>query len=119
MMGARTFLMVIGGIACAASLALTAGPAAAAADSLPMTVTHYTKLCEESGGTIRSFVSNGVGSLQCLWPDQGRTECEVGADQVNVCGIACQSNACLKANPARFSPIWPLDGGPAGGSAAN
>ena len=42
----------------------------------------------------------------------GRTECKVGANSVSICGISCQSNACLKENPARYTPTWPLAGGP-------
>jgi hypothetical protein len=88
---------------------------ATAAESLPMPVARYADLCRQSGGSVAEQLTSGVGLVQCNWPGQGRTDCDVGDDQVNVCGISCQSNACLKANPARHSPVWPLQGGPSGG----
>ncbi|WP_162917218.1 hypothetical protein [Dongia deserti] len=84
----------------------------AAADALPMPVMRYVELCQQSGGSFAQHLTGGVGIVQCQWPEHGRTECKVGGNQVNVCGIACQSNACLKQNPARRSPAWPLQGGP-------
>lgn len=87
------------------------GPAAAA-ESLPMLASHYAELCQQSGGVATAHVSSGVGTMECAWSDQGRTECKVGDNQVTVCGIECESNACLKANRARYSPVWPLTGGP-------
>ena len=101
----------------ALSAAWLAAPAAAAAESLPMPVTRYAELCQHSGGRIAWQLTGGVGIVQCQWPDHGRTECKVGGSFVNVCGIACQSTICLKANPARYTPVWPLGGGPAGAGA--
>jgi|SoiMethySBSTD1v2_1073268.scaffolds.fasta_scaffold00887_20 hypothetical protein len=95
------------------SIVLIAMPAIAV-ESLPMPVAHYGDLCRQSGGSLVSYLTGGVGTVQCRWSGQGRTECEVGANFVNVCGISCQSTACLKANPARFTPTWPMAGGPAG-----
>ena len=92
-------------------LALAALPAVAA-ETLPMPVARYAELCQASGGTLTTHLSSGVGIVRCAWSDHGRTECKVGSNIVNICGIACQSNACLKANPARYTPIWPLAGGP-------
>jgi hypothetical protein len=97
----------------AASLALCAPPAHAA-ESLPMPVAHYAELCMQSGGGFAAHLTSGVGIVQCGWSGHGRTECKVGGNQVSICGISCQSNACLKANPARYTPIWPLAGGPNG-----
>lgn len=92
-------------------LALTALPAMAA-ESLPMPVTRYAELCQATGGTLTTHLSSGVGIVRCTWSDHGRTECKVGSNIVSICGISCQSNACLKANPARYTPTWPLAGGP-------
>jgi hypothetical protein len=95
------------------SIVLIAMPAIAV-ESLPMPVAHYGDLCRQSGGSLVSYLnSGGVGTVQCRWSGHGRTECKVGANFVNVCGISCQSTACLKANPAHFTPTWPLAGGPA------
>lgn len=90
--------------------------AALAAESLPMPLAHYEDLCRQSGGSVARHLTSGVGIVQCQWPGHGSTECKVGASQVSVCGISCQSNACLKQNPARYSPIWPLTGRPDGAS---
>lgn len=87
-------------------------PPAVAAESLPTSVAHYDDLCRQSGGVLATFLTSGVGTVQCQWSGHGRTQCKVGGNFVNVCGIACESTACLKANPARYSPIWPLQGGP-------
>ena len=92
-------------------LALAALPATAA-ETLPMPVAHYAELCQASGGALTTHLSSGVGIVRCAWSGHGRTECKVGANTVSICGIACQSNACLKANPARYTPTWPLAGGP-------
>lgn len=92
-------------------MALPAMPTLAA-ESLPMTLARYAALCEQSGGSMALHLTGGVGMVQCRWPDHGRTECNVGANQVSICGISCQSNACLKENPARYTPTWPLAGGP-------
>ena len=102
-------------IACVLGLAI-AMPAQAA-ESLPMPIAHYAELCQHTGGSIKRQLTGGVGIVQCQWPGHGRTECKVGADQVSICGIVCQSNACLKENPARFTPVWPLQGGPNGATA--
>jgi hypothetical protein len=91
---------------------LLLAPPAMAAESLPMPVARYAALCQASGGTLATYLSSGVGIVRCTWSDHGRTECKVGSNTVNICGISCQSNACLKANPARYSPTWPLAGGP-------
>lgn len=93
---------------------LLLAPPALAADSLPMPVARYAELCMRSGGALAAHLSSGVGIVRCAWPDHGRSECKVGANTVNICGISCQSNACLKENPARYSPVWPLAGGPHG-----
>ena len=93
---------------------LLLAPPAMAAESLPMPVTRYAALCQATGGAMTAHLSSGVGIVRCAWSDHGRTECKVGANTVNICGISCQSNACLKANPARYSPRWPLAGGPNG-----
>jgi hypothetical protein len=92
-------------------LALATLPAAAA-ESLPMPVARYAELCQASGGTLTTHLSSGVGIVRCAWSAHGRTECKVGANTVTICGMSCQSNACLKANPARYSPTWPIAGGP-------
>lgn len=92
-------------------LALAALPAVAA-ETLPMPVARYAELCQARGGTLTTHLSSGVGIVRCAWSDHGRTECKVGSNIVNICGISCQSNACLKANPARYTPTWPLAGGP-------
>ena len=97
-----------------------AGPA-----SLTHTISTTVRTAEISGeenaanGWLRPHdtrctrgLTGGVGIVRCQWPGHGRTECKVGANTVSICGIACQSNACLKANPARYTPIWPLAGGP-------
>lgn len=99
-------------LVCLAGIALAAP--ARAAERLPLPVLRYAELCRESGGEPALHLTGGVGAVQCQWPGQGRTECEVGGNQVNVCGIFCQSDACLKQNPARYSPTWPLQGGPGG-----
>jgi len=101
----------IGGLI-AVPAVLFAPPAAVAVESLPMTVAHYGDLCRQSGGVLATYLTGGVGTVQCQWSGHGRTECKVGAGVVNVCGIACQSTACLKDNPARYTPKWPLQGGP-------
>ena len=98
-------------IAVWAFLALAALPAMAA-ESLPMPVARYAELCQASGGAMTTHLSSGVGIVRCAWSDHGRTECKVGSNTVNICGISCRSNACLKENPARYSPRWPLAGGP-------
>src|SRR5688572_18107821 len=94
-------------------LALAAQPALAA-ESLPMPVVRYAELCQASGGALATHLSSGVCIVRCAWSDHGRTECKVGANTVSICGISCRSNACLKENPARYSPKWPLAGGPHG-----
>jgi hypothetical protein len=94
-----------------AFLALAALPAMAA-ESLPMPVVRYAELCQATGGAMTAHLSSGVGIVRCTWSDHGRTECKVGANTVSICGISCQSNACLKENPARYTPRWPLAGGP-------
>ena len=91
---------------------LLLAPPALAAESLPMPVTRYAELCQATGGTLTTYLTSGVGIVRCAWSGHGRTECKVGANSVSICGIACQSNACLKANPARYTPVWPLAGGP-------
>lgn len=102
-------------IACVLALSMgVLAVQALAAESLPMSVTHYAELCRQSGGSVAQHLTGGVGIMQCTWPGQGSTECKVGNDHVNVCGISCQSNACLKENPARYSPTWPLSGRPGG-----
>jgi hypothetical protein len=83
-----------------------------AAETLPMPVARYAELCQASGGTLTTHLTSGVGIVRCAWSDHGRTECKVGSNMVSICGISCRSNACLKANPARYTPIWPLSGGP-------
>ena len=98
-------------IAAGALLALAALPAPAT-ESLPMPVARYAELCQASGGALTTHLTSGVGIVRCAWSGHGRTECKVGANSVSICGIACQSNACLKANPARYTPVWPLAGGP-------
>jgi hypothetical protein len=103
----KSMLCVVAGV----FLALAALPATAA-ETLPMPVTRYAELCQASGGTLTTHLSSGVGIVRCAWSDHGRTECKVGSNTVNICGISCQSNACLKANPARYTPAWPLAGGP-------
>lgn len=85
---------------------------ALAAESLPMPVARYAELCMVTGGAMAAHLSSGVGIVRCTWADHGRTECKVGANTVSICGISCQSNACLKQNPARYTPTWPLSGGP-------
>jgi hypothetical protein len=94
------------------SCVLVLAPPAMAAESLPMPLARYAEFCQASGGTLTTHLTSGVGIVRCAWPDHGRTECKVGSGVVNICGISCRSNACLKANPARYSPIWPLAGGP-------
>jgi hypothetical protein len=98
-------------IAVWAFMALAPLPATAA-ESLPMPVARYAELCQASGGTLTTHLSSGVGIVRCTWSDHGRTECKVGANAVSICGISCRSNACLKDNPARYTPKWPLAGGP-------
>lgn len=98
---------------CAALLCmLVLAPPAVAAESLPMPLARYAALCQASGGAVATQLSSGVGIVRCTWADHGRTECKVGSNTVSICGIACRSNACLKENPARYSPVWPLAGGP-------
>ncbi|MGH6892936.1 MAG: hypothetical protein ACREEP_11810 [Dongiaceae bacterium] len=104
-------------IACLAALSivlftLAAAPRAGASESLPMPVGHYADLCRQSGGGIASHLNGGFGATECQWSGHGRTECKVGADGVRACAIACMSSACLKANPDRYNPTWPLAGGP-------
>ena len=94
------------------AFALLLAAPALAAESLPMPVAHYAELCQASGGAFTAQLSSGLGIVRCAWAGHGRTECKVGSNTVNVCGIACQSNACLKENPARYTPVWPLGGGP-------
>lgn len=84
----------------------------AVAEALPMPLARYADLCQQTGGSLALHLTSGVGIVQCQWPGDGSTECKVGGDQVTVCGISCRSNACLKENPARYSPTWPLAGGP-------
>jgi hypothetical protein len=96
----------------ALAIALLAPPPSVASESLPMPAPHYADLCRQSGGEATLQLSSGLGIVRCLWSDHGRTECKVGANMVNVCAIACRSTACLKANPARYTPTWPLSGGP-------
>jgi len=98
----------------AALIAATAAvaPPAIAAEILPMPVAHYGELCRQSGGLLATYLTSGVGTVQCQWSGHGRTECKVGGGMVTICGISCQSTACLKQNPARFTPTWPLAGGP-------
>jgi hypothetical protein len=95
---------------------LLLSPPAMAAESLPMPVLRYAALCQASGGTLTTHLTSGVGIVRCGWPEHGRTECKVGSNIVNICGISCQSNACLKENPARYTPTWPLAGGPGSGT---
>jgi hypothetical protein len=84
----------------------------AAAESLPMSVARYGELCAQSGGALSTHLTGGVGIVQCAWAEHGRTECKVGNNLVSICGISCRSTACLKQNPARYTPTWPLAGGP-------
>jgi hypothetical protein len=95
---------------------LLLSPPAVAAERLPMPVLRYAELCQASGGTLTTHLTSGVGIVRCGWPEHGRTECKVGSNIVNICGISCQSNACLKENPARYTPTWPLAGGPGSGT---
>ncbi|HEV8392495.1 MAG TPA: hypothetical protein VGQ35_21755, partial [Dongiaceae bacterium] len=85
-----------------------------AAETLPMAAVHYGDLCRQTGGVMVQQLTGGVGIVQCRWSGHGRTECKVGAYQVNICGISCESTVCLKQNPARYTPTWPLSGGPNG-----
>ena len=103
----KSMLCVVAGV----FLALAALPATAA-ETLPMPIVRYAELCQASGGTLTTHLSSGVGIVRCAWSEHGRTECKVGSNTVNICGISCQSNDCLKANPARYTPAWPLAGGP-------
>ena len=114
----NSVLPTIARIACVLALVtvLPAAPALAA-ESLPMPLARYADLCAQSGGSMALHLTGGVGLAQCQWPGHGRTDCKVGAGQVSICGIVCRSNACLEANPARYTPAWPLAGGPHGGSA--
>lgn len=84
----------------------------ASGETLPVTAQHYADLCRQGGGVASAHLSNGFGTTECTWSGHGRTECKVGAGQVNACAIACESTACLKANPDRYNPKWPLAGGP-------
>lgn len=97
--------------ACLAMLSITL-PAPVRAETLPVSAQHYTDLCRQSGGAATAHVSSGLGTAECAWSGHGSTECKVGASQVNVCAIACESDACVKANPDRYDPQWPLNGGP-------
>jgi hypothetical protein len=99
--------------------ALAAAHPAVAAESLPMPARHYAELCRQSGGAISINLTGSFGTAQCQWPDQGETACKVDANEVNACAIQCESPACLKANPDRFNPAWPLAGGPDAPAAAN
>jgi hypothetical protein len=92
--------------------ALAAAHPAAAVESLPMPAKHYAELCRQSGGAISINLNGSFGTAACQWPEQGKTACKVDADQVNACAIQCESPACLKANPDRFNPAWPVAGGP-------
>jgi len=92
--------------------ALAATHPAVAVESLPMPAKHYAELCRQSGGGISINLTGSFGTAQCQWPDQGETECKVAANEVDACAIQCESPACLKANPDRFNPSWPLAGGP-------
>ena len=77
-----------------------------------MPVTRYAELCQHSGGRIAWQLTGGVGIVQCQRSDQWPHRMQ-GRRQLRECvRIACQSTACLKANPARYSPLWPLGGGP-------
>jgi len=89
-------------------------PRAALAENLPVTVQRYTQACEKTGGALTNNLgSGGSGVIYCLWASRGeRTECKVGAFQVNRCGIRCRSDACYNANPEKDMPTWPLSGGP-------
>ena len=102
------WIWIAGLIAASAAFA----PVAVAVETLPMPVAHYGDLCGQSGGVLASYINSGIGTVQCRWSGHGRTECKVGGGMVTICGIACQSNACLKDNPARYTPKWPLAGGP-------
>jgi hypothetical protein len=97
---------------CLLAALATAHPAAAA-ENLPMPAKHYAELCRQSGGGISASLNGTFGTAQCQWPNEGKTECKVSAGDVNACAILCESPACLKANPDRFNPRWPLAGGPA------
>jgi hypothetical protein len=97
---------------CFAVVALAAAHPVRAVDSLPMPAKHYAELCRQSGGVITLGLNGAFGTAQCLWPNEGKTACKVSADEVNACAILCESPACLKANPDRFNPSWPLAGGP-------
>ena len=108
-MSLRTGIWVVTFVGLAALLAVPAW----AADNLPVPVANYAALCQQSGGSAVTQLTGGVGMVQCQWASHGHSECEVGGNQVNVCGIFCSSNDCLKDNPARYSPRWPLQGGPA------
>jgi len=100
---------------CAAILCmLLLAPPAMTAESLPMPVLRYAELCQATGGALTAHLSSGVGIVRCAWSGHGRTECKVGANTVSICGISCRSTACLKANPARYTPTWPLASGPNG-----
>jgi hypothetical protein len=104
----------VAGIWIARLIAVSAAfaPVAGAVETLPMPVAHYGDLCGQSGGVLAGNINRRIGTVQCRWAGHGRTECKVGAGMVTICGIACQSNACLKDNPARYTPKWPLAGGP-------
>jgi hypothetical protein len=99
--------------------ALATAHPAVAAESLPMPAKHYAELCRQSGGGIGINLNGSFGTAQCQWPNEGKTECKVSADEVNACAILCESPACLKANPDRFNPRWPLAGGPSAPAQAN
>ena len=94
------------------SLALFAAQPARAVEELPMPANHYLELCRKSGGSVIFSTNNGFGVAQCFWGGHGRTDCKVSANEVNSCDIDCQSNLCLKANPDRYNPNWPINGGP-------
>ena len=87
-------------------------PPAGAVEVLPMPVSQYSQLCKQSGGFIIIQLNNEFGTAQCVWPNEGQTACKVSANEVNACVIACESDKCLKANPDRVNPAWPLAGGP-------
>lgn len=86
----------------------------AAAENLPVSVSGYAKACfKTTGEFIKHLNSGGTGVVYCRWAGgNDSTECKVGSNQVNVCAIRCQSDACLAANPDRHNPLWPLNGGP-------
>lgn len=108
-MGGRVRAAALGACVFVLSIAL---PAAGRTETLPVSAQHYADLCRQSGGAASAHLNSGLGTTECAWSGHGSTECKVGAAQVNVCAIACESNACVKANPDRYNPRWPLNGGP-------